>query len=56
MLCADKIDCHIPNPTAKCIHESAEVKSSAEYLVQYLAAISKVADHGDRIVPQAIEL
>lgn len=47
MPCAGQIDCHIPNPTAKHIRESTEVKSSAEYLMQYLAAISKVPEHGD---------
>lgn len=56
MPCAGKTDCHVPHPTAKRIHESAEVNSSAEYLVQYLAVISKLPDHGDRNAPKVIEL
>lgn len=48
---AGKTDCHVTNPTAKCIHESADVNSSAEYLVWYLAVISKLSDHADQIAP-----
>lgn len=56
MLCVSKTACCVQNPTASRIRESAEVSSSAEYLVQYLAVISKLPDHSDQIAPKVIEL